>query len=59
MGLGGVSVWQLLIVLAIVILIFGSKRFSSIGSDLGNAIKGFKKAVAEDEPASKDLADRS
>ena len=59
MGLGGVSIWQLLIVLAIVILIFGSKRFSTIGGDLGNAIKGFKKAVAEEEPPRKDLADRS
>ncbi|WP_018982567.1 Sec-independent protein translocase subunit TatA [Salinimonas chungwhensis] len=45
----GISVWQLLIVLAIVVLLFGTKRLKSIGSDLGGAIKGFKKAVDDDE----------
>ena len=45
MGLGGISLWQLLIVLLIVILIFGTKRLGSIGSDLGGAVKGFKKAM--------------
>jgi len=46
------SFWQLLIVFAIVILIFGTKRLGSIGSDLGNAIKGFKKGIKDDEKAS-------
>ena len=45
------SFWQLLIVFAIVILIFGTKRLGSIGSDLGNAIKGFKKGIKDDEKA--------
>jgi sec-independent protein translocase protein TatA len=49
MGLGGISIWQLAIVLLIVVLIFGTKRLKSIGSDLGSAIKGFKKAVDTDE----------
>jgi sec-independent protein translocase protein TatA len=49
MGLGGISIWQLAIVLLIVVLIFGTKRLKSIGSDLGGAIKGFKKAVDSDE----------
>lgn len=49
MGLGGISIWQLLIVLAIIILIFGTKKFKNIGSDLGGAVKGFKKAMNEDE----------
>jgi sec-independent protein translocase protein TatA len=49
MGLGGISIWQLAIVLVIVLLIFGTKRLKSIGSDLGSAIKGFKKAVDTDE----------
>ncbi|RPI62421.1 MAG: Sec-independent protein translocase subunit TatA [Lysobacterales bacterium] len=49
MGLGGISIWQLAIVLVIVVLIFGTKRLKSIGSDLGGAIKGFKKAVDSDE----------
>jgi sec-independent protein translocase protein TatA len=48
MGLGGISVWQLAIVLLIVVLIFGTKRLKSIGSDLGGAIKGFKRAMDTD-----------
>ena len=46
---GGFGVTELLIVLAIVLLIFGPKRLKSIGSDLGNAIKGFRKAVTDEE----------
>ncbi len=45
MGFGGISIWQLLIVLAIVILLFGTKRLRSFGSDLGNAVKGFRSAM--------------
>jgi len=47
MGLGGISLWQLLIVLVIVILIFGTKRLGSIGSDLGGAVKGFRKSMGD------------
>ncbi len=46
---GGISVWQLLILLAIVVVIFGTKRLRNIGGDLGGAIKGFRKGMAEDE----------
>ena len=49
MGLGGISIWQLLIVLAIVVMIFGTKRLKNIGGDLGSAIKGFKKSMADDD----------
>tara|TARA_B100000768_G_scaffold91902_1_gene85982 strand:+ start:608 stop:787 length:180 start_codon:yes stop_codon:yes gene_type:complete len=49
MGIGGISVWQLLIILAVVVLIFGSGRLKSLGSDLGSSLKGFKKAVKEEE----------
>ena len=42
--LGGISVWQLLIILAIVIMIFGTKKLRSLGGDLGGAIKSFKKS---------------
>ncbi len=49
MGFGGISIWQLLIILAIVVMLFGTKRLRSIGSDLGEAIKGFKKSVNDDE----------
>lgn len=41
----GISIWQLLIILVIVMVLFGTKRLSSIGSDLGKAIKGFKQAM--------------
>ena len=49
MGFGGISIWQILIILAIIILIFGTSRLKNLGSDLGSALKGFKKAV-NDEP---------
>ena len=45
----GVSVQQLLIILAIALVIFGAKRLKTIGSDLGGAVKGFKKAMSEGE----------
>lgn len=51
MGLGGISIWQLLIVLVIVLLLFGTKRLKGLGGDLGGAIKGFKKAMSDDEAA--------
>lgn len=53
MGLGGISMWQLLIILAIVLLVFGTKRVRNLGGDLGGAIKGFKSAMkdGEDEQA--------
>lgn len=47
--LGGISIWQLLIVLAILILIFGTKKLKNLGSDLGGAVKGFKEAVNKEE----------
>lgn len=47
MGLGGISIWQLLIILLIVVMIFGTKRLKGIGADLGGALKGFRKAMSE------------
>ncbi len=47
--MGGISIWQLLIVAVIVVLLFGTKKLRGLGGDLGSAIKGFKKAVSEDE----------
>lgn len=50
MGLGGISIWQLLIILVIVVLIFGTKRLKTLGGDLGSAMKSFRKAMeTEDE----------
>lgn len=44
----GIGIWQALIVLLIIVLLFGTKRLRNIGSDLGSAIKGFKKSVNDD-----------
>ena len=49
MGFGGISVWQLLMNLLIVIMLFGTKRLKGLGSDLGDAIKGFRKSMGTDE----------
>lgn len=66
MGLGGISIWQLLIILVIVLLLFGTKRLRNLGSDLGTTIKGFRKAMdtqekdegeAEDKPQLSEKAD--
>ncbi|MBB6519845.1 Sec-independent protein translocase subunit TatA [Pseudoteredinibacter isoporae] len=51
MGLGGISIWQLLIILVIVLLLFGTKRLKNLGGDLGGAIKGFKKAMSDEDKA--------
>lgn len=45
----GFGITELLVVLAIVVLLFGTSRLGSLGSDLGNAIKGFRSAVKEEE----------
>ena len=52
-----VGLTELLVVLAIVLLIFGPRRLKSIGADLGNAIKGFRKAVSDDEAKAQAAAD--
>ena len=46
---GGISIWQLAILLVIVILIFGTKKLKNIGGDLGGAIKSFKTAMNEEQ----------
>ena len=45
----GISIWQLLIILVIVLLLFGAKRLRNVGGDLGAAIKGFRSAVKDGE----------
>lgn len=56
MGFGGISIWSLLLILAIVILLFGTKKLRNVGGDLGGAIRNFKKSV-KDEEAGKDEAE--
>ena len=54
MGFGGISIWQLLIILLVVVLIFGSGKLKSLGSDLGSSIKGFKKSVKDEDTKEKE-----
>jgi sec-independent protein translocase protein TatA len=53
----GISVPQLLIILGIIVLLFGTKKLRGLGGDLGSAFKGFKKAMGEDDKDDKDDAD--
>ena len=50
----GISIWQLLIILAIVLLLFGAKRLRNLGGDLGTAVKGFRSAMKDSEEESKE-----
>lgn len=47
--MGGISIWQLLIVVAIIVLLFGTKKLRTLGSDLGESVKGFKKAMSDEK----------
>lgn len=52
--MGNIGIWQLLIVLVIIVLLFGTKKLRNIGSDLGGALKSFKKAVSDEEDGKSD-----
>ncbi|WP_258575744.1 Sec-independent protein translocase subunit TatA [Candidatus Pantoea persica] len=52
--MGGISIWQLLIIAVIVVLLFGTNKLKNLGSDLGSSIKGFKKAMGDDEEKKQD-----
>jgi len=58
MGFGGISIWQLVIVLIIVVLVFGTKRLGSLGGDLGGALKSFRKAMDSEEDESANNQER-
>ncbi len=47
--MGGISIWQLLIILLIVVLVFGSKKLKGLGKDLGGAVQGFKNEMGDKE----------
>ena len=47
--MGSLSIWHWLIILGVVVLVFGTKKLGSVGSDVGAAIKNFKKAMNEGE----------
>ena len=50
MGLSNIGMSELLIILVIVMLLFGTKRLKTLGSDLGTAIRGFRRAMDNPEP---------
>ena len=53
----GISIWQLVIVLVIVLLLFGTKKLRNLGSDLGGAVKGFKGAMNNEDASKEDDVD--
>ncbi|NIR29160.1 MAG: Sec-independent protein translocase subunit TatA [Gammaproteobacteria bacterium] len=54
----GISIWQLLIVLVIVLLLFGTKKLRNIGGDLGSAIKSFRSSMKEGSEETKEEGER-
>lgn len=54
MGISGIGIGPLILILAIVLILFGTKRLRNAGGDIGGAIKNFKKAVKEEETNSED-----
>ncbi|WP_018867646.1 MULTISPECIES: twin-arginine translocase TatA/TatE family subunit [unclassified Thioalkalivibrio] len=53
MGIGGISIWQLLIILLIVVLLFGTKKLRNMGGDIGSAMKNFRQAVKDPDAEEK------
>ena len=52
--MGGIGIWQLVIVAVIVVLLFGTKKLRNLGGDLGSAVKGFKSAIGEEKDQKSD-----
>lgn len=59
MGISGISIPSLLLILLIVVLLFGTKKLSGLGSDLGSAIKGFKNSVKDEDKAADNLENQA
>ncbi|CRI64220.1 Sec-independent protein translocase protein tatA/E homolog (fragment) [Thiocapsa sp. KS1] len=59
MGVSGMSVWELLMVLVVVVLLFGSKRLPGIASDLGSAIRDFRRSVSGDGGSASSASDQA
>ncbi|MFQ3205942.1 MAG: sec-independent protein translocase protein TatA [Glaciecola sp.] len=53
----GPSVWSIIVILLIVVLLFGTKKLRNVGGDLGSALKGFKKALSDDDDGAVDKKD--
>lgn len=57
--MGGLSIWHWIIVLVVVLLVFGTKRLRGAGQDLGEAVKGFKKGIKDQDKPPGQLDDQS
>ncbi|NIG97983.1 MAG: twin-arginine translocase TatA/TatE family subunit [Serratia symbiotica] len=57
--MGSISITQLLVIAVIVVLLFGTKKLRTLGSDLGASIKDFKKAIGDETPAPTQTAEKS
>lgn len=57
--MGGLSIWHWLIVLAVVLLVFGTRRLTSGAKDLGSAVKEFKKGMRDEDKPAGQLGDQS
>ena len=57
--MGEISITKLLVVAALIVLVFGTKKLRTLGGDLGSAIKGFKKAMNDDETTAQKSAEET
>ncbi|HCM63283.1 MAG TPA: twin-arginine translocase subunit TatA [Morganella sp. (in: Bacteria)] len=57
--MAGINIWQLLIIAVIVVLLFGTNKLRSLGSDLGASIKGFKKAIGDEDQSKTDKTENT
>jgi sec-independent protein translocase protein TatA len=57
MGMPGI--WEILIILMVLLVLFGGKKIRSMGSDLGESLKGFKKAIKDEDTESKPASEKS
>ena len=57
--MGSLSIWHWVIVLLVVIMIFGTKKLRTMGSDLGGAVKGFKEGMRSEEEAPRQQVQQS
>ncbi|QLB20662.1 preprotein translocase subunit SecA [Vespertiliibacter pulmonis] len=53
--MGGISIWQLAIIAVIILLLFGTKKLRNLGADLGESVKGFKKAMSDEKAKDADF----
>jgi sec-independent protein translocase protein TatA len=57
--MGSFSIWHWIVVLVVVLLVFGTKKLRGAGRDLGEAVKGFKKGMSDDDKPAGQLGDES